>query len=183
MSKGKIFVGTLILLIVLSCGVGAGIYFTSSKDSQDTNKTAQKPLEGDTAQESSQPTPKTPLPLPINYSGTGDSESEVYHLATGSYYFSYDVGINPATIEGSGGYGNISIELVNLEGKSFGGVDEYNSGEGGTLRLGETVNKSNGQSRYSKTERITVIQGDYKIAVKGGGVGPRVTDWSVKIYN
>lgn len=183
MTKGKITTSILLLLIVLGSGVGAGIYLNSGKESQDTSKTAQKPLESDTAQKNQAQVAKTPSPLPINYSGAGDSESEVYHLATGSYYFSYNVGVNPSTIQGSGGYGSISINLVNLKGDSFKGIDDYSNGEDGTLRLGETVNKSDGQSSYSKTESIQVIEGDYKIEVKSGGVGPRVTDWSVKVYN
>lgn len=181
MTKGKIITLTIVLLIVLGGGVYAGIYFKSGKESQGTSKSAQKPLESVTEEDHAQ-LPKTPSPLPINYSGTGDSESEVYHLATGSYYFSYTVGVNPSTIQGSGGYGSISVNLVNLKGDSFKGIDEYSNGDDGTLRLGETVNKSDGQSKYSKTESIQVIEGDYKIEVKSGGVGPRVTDWSVKVY-
>jgi hypothetical protein len=182
MTKGKIIISILILIVVLGGGIGAGLYLNLGNESQDTPRTTQKPLEGDTAQENQAHLPKTPSPLPINYSGSGDSESEVYHLATGSYYFSYSVGVNPSTIQGSGGYGSISINLVNLKGDSFKGIDEYSNGEDGTLRLGETVNKSDGQSSYSKTERVEILEGDYKIEVKSGGVGPRVTDWSVKLY-
>lgn len=183
MSKGKIagiIVGVIALIAV---GVGVGVYFTKDIDSKTTANTAQTGSTSDTANETKAPAPaKTPSPLPIEYTGSGDSESQVYHLTAGSYYFSYNVGIDPNSIQGSGGYGSISIELVNLNGESFTGVDEYTSGDGGTLSLGETVNKSDRQSKYSKTEKVTVTTGDYKITVKGGGVGPRVTDWVVRVY-
>jgi hypothetical protein len=183
MSKGKIALIVITALVLVGSSVGATIYFTQAlKDTETTANNTQPSPQSETTQETQTTTSKTPTPLPIEYTGNGDSESEVYHLAAGSYYLSYSVGVNPSTIQGSGGYGSVSIELVNLSGESFEGVDEYNSGDGGTLSLGETVNKSDGQSRYSKTERVTVVTGDYKITVKGGGVGPRVTDWSVKLY-
>lgn len=182
MSKGKIALITITALVLVGSSVGATIYFTSSKDTETTTNSTQPSSQSETTKEIETPTSKTPTPLPIEYTGNGDSESEVYHLAAGLYYLSYNVDINHSSIQGSGGYGNISIELVNLSGDSFEGVDEYNGGDGGTLSLGETVNKSDGQSRYSKTEKVTVTTGDYKITVKGGGVGPRVTNWSVKLY-
>lgn len=183
MSKGKIIGVVVAVVILVGGGVGAGIFLSKDKDVPN-NKDVNTSTTGENTAETQTPA-KTPAPLPIEYSGTGDYESEIFTLANGSLSLSANIGVDKASIDsGSGGYSYIGVRLINVDGKDFPGVDEYNSGKGGTLSVGKTINKSDGQSSYTMTERINVVAGDYKLEIKGGpsGLGPRLTNWTVKLY-
>lgn len=183
MSKGKIVTLVILLIVLVVGGISAGLVL--SKNSDNKQKSVSRNTETKATAETQAPVAKAPTALPINYSGTGNYESEVFTLATGSLYLSANIGVDKSSIDsGSGGYASIGVRLVNVNGISFPGVDEFNNGEGGTLSVSKTINKSDGQSSYSLSEKVNVVAGDYKIEVKGGpsGLGPNLTSWTTKLY-
>lgn len=184
MSTGKIIGIVIAGVVLLSGGIGAGLYFGKDKKEVPAAQSAAE-TSSENSPKAPAPAAKTPTPLPIEYTGNGNFESEIFTLAEGALSFSANLGVDPGSIDsGSGGYAYIGVRLINVDGKSFPGVDEYNSGEDGALSLGETINKSDGQSSYSLSERVNVTAGDYKIEVKGGpsGLGPNLTGWKVRFY-
>lgn len=182
MTKGKIDALVIVVIVLVGGGITAGMVIGKNKD--DKQEVATKNTETKATAEVQAPAPKPPTALPMSYSGTGDYESEIFTLADGAISLSASLGVDKGSIHGSGGYASIGVKLINVDKKSFPGVDEYNSGEDGTLNISTTINKSDGQSTYTLSEQVKVVSGDYKLEVKGGpsGFGPQLTNWTAKLY-